>query len=621
MALEARHEKSAMNVAVESLGAEPMSGQVAQIVHSTPVAAGLIADRPSHDAIRAQMDTMLAHGEFNASARNRRFLSYVVEETLQGRGARIKAYTIALAVFERGDDFDPLTDPIVRIEASRLRRAIEHYYLTVGKHDQVRIDMPKGSYVPTFSIAVAATDELHRTESDPSPIISTPQPAIAPDAVKPGRLQSKLMIAVAGMAVLALASAAIIVTLLRLAPPPITVASGSHSPSVMVLPFETASAGQDLDYVALGMTYEIISKLTQFEDFFVYGPRTAFSTAIPDKTIAGPDYLLTGSVQTSDQTMRVNVVLTEQESGRSLWAWSTEEKLSTASIIDMTNAISQRVVNMVAQPDGVILEHYQEAIARQSAPELTSYECVIRFRHYWRGYDRKDFEKVEACLKETVASEPDYAPAHTGLALLNIDRYRFGFGGGDTDGSALAEAVDLATRAQGLEPRASHPYLALSLAYWFQKRVDASIATAERGLALNPNNAELLADLGLRYALLAKWDKAIPLVDEAYERDPAAPSGYRVAHFLHAYMLGAYERALVEAERIDAPYVIYGHVARAAAYGQLGDVANGASAVADILRIDPEYGTQVRRDLAERNMAPAIIDAVVDGLKKAGLSV
>ena len=82
---------------------------------------------PADEEVRQELSTLLNRAEFLASERNRRFLTYIVEETLQGRAARIKAYSIAIATYDRSDDFDPLTDPIVRIEAIRLRRSLEHY--------------------------------------------------------------------------------------------------------------------------------------------------------------------------------------------------------------------------------------------------------------------------------------------------------------------------------------------------------------------------------------------------------------------------------------------------------------------------------------------------------------
>ena len=74
---------------------------------------------PADEEVRASLRLLLSRPEFNASARNRRFLTYIVEETLSGRASRIKAYGIALTVFQRADDFNPLIDPVVRIEAAR----------------------------------------------------------------------------------------------------------------------------------------------------------------------------------------------------------------------------------------------------------------------------------------------------------------------------------------------------------------------------------------------------------------------------------------------------------------------------------------------------------------------
>jgi adenylate cyclase len=98
---------------------------------------------PSDEEVQAQPRLLLARTEFGASERNRRFLSYVIAETLGGRGARIKTYNIALAAFGRADDFDPATDPIVRIEASRLPRTLDRYYSTAGKSNLIRIELPK----------------------------------------------------------------------------------------------------------------------------------------------------------------------------------------------------------------------------------------------------------------------------------------------------------------------------------------------------------------------------------------------------------------------------------------------------------------------------------------------
>jgi len=105
---------------------------------------------PTPEAIRTQLGRILASPEFQLPERGRAFLRYVVEEALAGRAKRIKAYSIAVEVFGRDEGITP-DDPVVRIEAARLRRALERYYLVAGQRDPVRIDIPKGSYVPIFT--------------------------------------------------------------------------------------------------------------------------------------------------------------------------------------------------------------------------------------------------------------------------------------------------------------------------------------------------------------------------------------------------------------------------------------------------------------------------------------
>src|SRR3954464_1269115 len=101
---------------------------------------------PLPDDVRTQLERIIDSVEFAVSERARRFLCYVVGEALAGRGERIKAYTIAVEVLGRDEGFDANADPAVRLEADRLRRALERYYLVAGQADPVLIEIPKGAY-------------------------------------------------------------------------------------------------------------------------------------------------------------------------------------------------------------------------------------------------------------------------------------------------------------------------------------------------------------------------------------------------------------------------------------------------------------------------------------------
>lgn len=105
--------------------------------------------------VRAALDRILAGEGFKNADRLTRFLRFTVERTLAGEGAALKEYRLGTEVYDRGADFDPRVDPIVRVEARRLRAKLAEYYDGPGSVDAVRITMPKGGYTPAFESAAA----------------------------------------------------------------------------------------------------------------------------------------------------------------------------------------------------------------------------------------------------------------------------------------------------------------------------------------------------------------------------------------------------------------------------------------------------------------------------------
>ncbi len=115
---------------------------------------------PKSGDVLAALDRVLSDGDFDGSPRSRAFLRFIVEETLAGRQEGLSQEEIASRVFHRREDFDPTVDPIVRIQAGRLRRSLERYYLLAGARDPVRIELPRGTYVPRLHWA--RPPESHR---------------------------------------------------------------------------------------------------------------------------------------------------------------------------------------------------------------------------------------------------------------------------------------------------------------------------------------------------------------------------------------------------------------------------------------------------------------------------
>jgi len=115
-------------------------------------------------AVRSELDRIVRSRDFRASKRNRKFLRRVVEAELTGCGHEINGYLIGSEVFGRGKNFDHVKDPIVRIEATKLRRDLERYYLTSGRGDRIVISIPKGGYRPSFE-----TRDVDSLSGDVSP--------------------------------------------------------------------------------------------------------------------------------------------------------------------------------------------------------------------------------------------------------------------------------------------------------------------------------------------------------------------------------------------------------------------------------------------------------------------
>ena len=109
------------------------------------------ATGPRAEIVVAQLDKVLGSRTFSRAESLGRLLRYLVEETVAGRSAGLKEVTIGVEALGRGSSFDPDADPIVRVQARRLRQKLEAYYRGEGLTDAIVIGLPKGAYIPTFA--------------------------------------------------------------------------------------------------------------------------------------------------------------------------------------------------------------------------------------------------------------------------------------------------------------------------------------------------------------------------------------------------------------------------------------------------------------------------------------
>lgn len=559
--------------------------------------------QPSPDDCRRQLDRILGSRDFEVSDRHRRFLAYVVEESLAGRADRIKAYSVATEVFGRDDTFDPQNDPIVRVEAGHLRRAIDRYYLGAGRLDPVTITIPKGSYAPQFAWGTPASG-LDEDAPAPEPLSTG-----SPD----GGL-GRLRLAAIALVVLIAAGAAWAFIGGRAASQP-------DLPRILVEPFQELEDGTGSAAIATGLTQEVVGQIAKFRDIVVVvadargNPRPPFAGA----SVPEPRYVLSGAVEIADETLRLQARLVSRDDGAILWADSYLGDLSVSRLLDIERDISEAVATALGQPYGVI---FQADVARQvpGTPEdWAAYACTLSYYEYRINLEPSMHPGVRDCLEDAVARFPDYATAWGLLSQVYIDELRFRFAPDPTEGPASVErALAAARRAVALDPMNVRGLQAEMFALYFAGDRDAALKVGRQALAINPNDTELRGEVGYRVALAGDWETGCPLVASARDSNPGPLGYYESALALCAYMRGDLDEAVMWVRKIQTNQNPQYHLIAAAIFGETGDPA-GAVEVTWIRQNAPHLSENPRQEIALRVGRDEDIDRFMASLEKAGL--
>lgn len=581
---------------------------------------------PESQQILQQLERILASREFIGSSRTHRFLRYVVEETLAGRGHRIKAYSVAVAAFERDESFDPQSDPIVRIEAGRVRRSLERYYLVAGAADPVRIDIPRGTYVPTFAWGEAREPDAPAGMSEPAPAEDDPTEPPASPGSQPFLQSRKSVFALAAILTLIVMAAVLLADLDLADEPADAVRPDLPRPSVAVLEFGTSGSEQPIIRLARGMTNEVIRELSRYQSVFVLGPQALqrFGAA-PDVTFIGSDtgvdFVLSGDILVSGDRFQVSVDMSDARTGGVIWAETYDRVFAIDRLFDMEIEIARDIVHQIGQPQGAIAI-FDWKRTRGMAPEnWEAYDCVVQADELHRRIAPPgELHEVLGCLETVTAEEPGYADAWIVLALIEIDRIRFApmanlpVGGAERAYAAASRAVDLA-------PDNGRAHLALMSVLAFQGQIEAALAAGQVAARLSPRDPDLLAEVGLRNVVAGDPKAGMHFLEEAMRYSQMAPASYHLSLSLGFLRQGAYQKALDAVAGL-APKPNFVHYAiTAAVYGKAGDLDRAREAANELLKLYPDFTDWVWRELERRSMAPALVAAMVEGWRAAGLKI
>jgi serine/threonine-protein kinase len=319
------------------------------------------AESISPASVIAQLRKIVGSSVFARSRRLREFLAYVVQEKLEGRAGELKEYALGVAVFGRLQSFDPRIDPIVRVDAGRLRARLKEYYRHEGRNDPVSIECVAGSYVPVFKLR------------DRSPAVSERNGA-------QGRESRK------GFA-------------------------------IAVLPFRDFSPAQDQGYFCEGIAEELICMLSRLEGVLVASRTSSFAFKGRNGDIRqigkklNVTAVLEGSVRREGARLRIAVQLVDAADGFEIWSRVYERSGSDG--LSIQQEISRSIVEEVR---GKISHPREVTIFKRRTDTPEAYTEYLKGRFHWNKRTAEGLNTGIRCFETAIAADPGYALAYSGVA-------------------------------------------------------------------------------------------------------------------------------------------------------------------------------------------------------------
>jgi serine/threonine-protein kinase len=450
---------------------------------------------PAESEIRVHVRKLLENRLFARSGRMARFLCFAVDHALAGTGDALKEYLVGVEVFDRGKDYDPRIDPIVRVEARRLRAKLKAYYASAGKSDTVIVQFPKGAYAPVFRSRAAAPSRQRR----------------------PGRSLS----------------------------------------SIAVLPFANLTPETAGEYFSDGLAEELIHLLTRVEGLRVVAWHSSAQMRGHEQDLAAVrerlkvDSVLKGAVRRTPTRVRVTAQLIATDSGAVMWSemyeremggvLALQEEIAEAILGTIQPALSQ-VKPTLMKPALVKATMPKPAMPRP-APNMESYNLCLQGRYVANTRTPAGLRKSAQYFEEAVRVDPHSAVAHAGLAEAYCLLCEYGL----TDTvETMPSAETLALRALELDPQSAEALSTLaavrSLVDWKWEEADALY---QKAIALNPGYAKARHWYAVDYlALLGRFSEARPHLQIARDLDPLSliiHDGYAYLHTMERDYEGALE--------------------------------------------------------------------------------
>jgi hypothetical protein len=470
---------------------------------------------PQRDDVEAELARLLAAEKIARNVNTARFLRYVVEETLAGRGERLKAFSIATQALGRSDSFDPQSDSIVRVQAVRVRAQLDEYYAGAGAGDPVRITLPKGAYQPKFTFPRLPAPSKSATPASPV------APPLLPLSSPARRTRGWV---VAGLALVLLG--AIAIAGLTLAP----LARGGRPwpDGVPVLSIEARGAPKS---GALGVAADRM--LNVVETAAAAGEYVRVRRLPEGEAESSADYVLEARFSAlGAESFDVAFVLVERRTRDVTWSWMLND--IAAGDRARQESLALNVAASASEVGGALLADLFRRMREGGAP-LAGLYCRLTALNYLLVRKEADRLPARRCLETQIVSEPDDARSLTLLSSLLVNGYLEKDPGekGEID---LQSGLQMARRGYDLAPNSVNALAALFYARFADKRYEDAFAFVARMQEKGAHALFVRLRLGRAFVARARYLEGVAEL-EALEAQLGAPQPVATAYLALAALM------------------------------------------------------------------------------------
>ncbi|WP_262386409.1 hypothetical protein ROLI_036410 [Roseobacter fucihabitans] len=385
--------------------------------------------------------------------------------------------------------------------------------------------------------------------------------------------------------------------------------------SIVVLPFGFQGSNADDQWFADGLTEDVTTNLSRFQEFFVIARGSANMYVDRAKSPAqaarelGVRYAVDGTVRKAGSRIRITLQLLDALQDRTIWG--EQYNRDVEDIFDLQDEITQIIVTATAAR----IEATERDRMRLLPPaNLMAYGFVLKGHRHVHRYTQPEVRQARDLYEDAIGSDARYARAYAAKSrTFNLD-WRYDWA--EKPDAALDEALVFAREAIDLDEADARGFGELGFAHLYRKEHDPAINAYDRALKLNPNDADLMSDMADALAHMGRSEEAIDLLQKAMRLNPFYPDQY-IWHLGGAYFnLKRYEDAISAIQKMQNP--TEGRRILAASYAHLGKLEE-ARVQADLVRkAHPNFSVDrwgsVQPDLYEDD-----VQHFVDGMKRAGL--